>query len=94
MRPAHFGVGVGVDAKLRDLVGCGQQRLEHGLERQLLGRGQGAGDPAGVGGNLPQRAGSVKVLRAADEPDLGGGKGFHGENSERGWESAAGFNDR
>ena len=42
-------------------------------------RGERIGDLLRVGGNLLERAGTIEVLRTADEPDFRGGEEFHGK---------------
>jgi len=72
-----IGIGIGFEAQLENLVGRGQQRLEHGLERQLFRFGERAGDLLGVGGDLLERSRPVEVLRPADEPDFRIGEEDH-----------------
>jgi hypothetical protein len=72
-----IGIGIRVETQLRDLVGRRQQRLEHGLQRQLLRFGEAGGDLLGVGGDLLERPRPVEMLRPADEPDFRVGEVDH-----------------
>jgi len=65
-----IGVGIRVQTEARDLVGSRQQRLEDGLQRQLLRFGEAGGDLLGVGRDLLERSRPVEMLRPADEPDF------------------------
>ncbi len=64
-------VRIRLHAEPGDLVGRGQKRLGHGLQRQRWRIRESARDVPRVGGHPLQRSRAVKMLRAADEPDFG-----------------------
>ena len=75
-----IGLSVRVAQRRGDLVGGRDHRLEHELDRQP-GPGVEPGDDLpGVGRDLLQRLGAVKVLAAGDEPDFKVGKVDHGRS--------------
>ena len=72
-----IGIGIRLEAQIGDLVGRGQQRLEHRLQRQRFRLGEAGGDLLGVGGDLFERSRAIEVLRPANEPDFRVGEEDH-----------------
>ena len=71
-------IGIRVEAKLRDFVRRRQQGLEFGLEREFGRARERARDLSPMGRDLLERTRTVEMLRAANEPDFGGGEIDHG----------------
>ena len=70
-------IGIGRDCEICNLLGGGEQGLVDEFERQVPGLVQTVGHSCCVGGDLFERSRAIKMLGAADEPDFGGGEGFH-----------------
>ena len=71
-------IGIRFEAELGDFVRRRQQGLEFGLEREFGRACECARDLSPMGRDLLQRTRTVQMLRAADEPDFGGGEIDHG----------------
>ncbi len=78
--PCAIRIAVCFEAEAANLVGRRQERLERNVQRDAVRGVQGLCDRSGVGGDLLERAGAVKMLAAGDEPDYRR-FGFHGKEA-------------
>ena len=72
------GIGIRLEAKLGDFIRGREKRLEASLQREFRRVRERARDLSPVRRDLLKRPGSVKMLRAANEPDFRIGEIDHG----------------